>query len=225
MLYLHYGGGLSASSAGRGPPPDCRWAGRGRLVRRSAPRPLRCRRLVLRKRRPPERPDAHHHRAATPLPQGGRGRRRKSAGAGTTPGIWRPIWLARTCLCTRATAAPARRRGHPAPVARLRTRQPHMAQRAASRHAPVVHLLVDQATGHAVSRHRPRPRGRFSTVGHRRRPGALDDSAHTGPRQPHQQYSPRTETSNTGPGPDYVAFHTGGNSSRFNRAEVTILPR
>jgi hypothetical protein len=225
VLYLHHGGGLSASSAGRGPPPDCRWAGSGpSRTLLGTPTPS------VPPTRSPETSTARTSGCApssssyTP-PSGGRGRRRKSAGAGTTPGIWRPIWPARTCLCTRATAAPARRRGHPAPVARLRTRQPHMAQRAASRHAPVVHLLVDQAAGHAVSRHRPRPRGRFSAVGHRRRPGALDDSAHTGPRQPHQQYSPRTETSNTGPGPDYVAFHTGGNSSRFNRAEVTILPR
>ncbi|WP_328336529.1 hypothetical protein [Streptomyces violaceus] len=46
-----------------------------------------------------------------------------------------------------------------------------------------------------------------------------------GPGNPHQQYSPQAETSSTGPSPDDVPFHTRGNSSRFNRAEVTILPR
>jgi hypothetical protein len=46
-----------------------------------------------------------------------------------------------------------------------------------------------------------------------------------GTGNPHQQYSPQAETSSTGPSPDDVPFHTRGNSSRFNRVEVTILPR
>ena len=46
-----------------------------------------------------------------------------------------------------------------------------------------------------------------------------------GPGNPYQQYSPQAETSSTGPSPDDVPFHARGNSSRFNRAEVTILPR
>jgi S-formylglutathione hydrolase FrmB len=46
-----------------------------------------------------------------------------------------------------------------------------------------------------------------------------------GPGNPHQQYSPQADTSSTGPSPDNAPFHTRGNSSRFNRAEVTITPR
>ncbi|MEV1086097.1 alpha/beta hydrolase-fold protein [Streptomyces sp. NPDC050211] len=46
-----------------------------------------------------------------------------------------------------------------------------------------------------------------------------------GPGNPHQQYSPQADTASTGPSPDDVPFHARGNSARFNRAEVTILPR